>query len=488
MLNREIAKENLSLIKSIFDEHNILFWLAWGTCLGAIREQHFIADDDDIDLDVYLKDSQRVIDLIPVFKSHGFEIIPWLHVGVQLLRKNIQIDIFFANPIKKQAEIIAWVTAGEKLEGDFFSELEMIEFLNETYLVPKNPTNYLYYAYGASWQQKIKYFWDYKTPDQTGYDANLNLISLNQENCSETLKIFKEVLDRNQIHFWLAKTSCIEALLPEPLNNKNTLIFIGTYLKNQTQILNLIDQLINQNFILIKGSYLKNQKTVLSRYNTMIEIEYYTSVTEVIDKLKGYAWKSKSEQFFQDFFSELTSVQIAQKKYYLPKLPQQYLNYLYGEEFWQYPGFTQFNLNQRLDLLAERLVQQPVNLRVNNIWLMERITNYHSLIRYGDRITVQKLNYAISEEMIVLVRYQAEVAIKRVIKINADGKICLSSDFEFVKPIWLTDKDILGQVIALHTRWGLVIPLTGRVVRFILKIIMPLINFSLSYYVKNQLF
>ncbi len=121
-------------------------------------------------MDVYLKDSQRVIDLIPVFKSHGFESIPWLHVGVKFLRKDIEIDIFFANSIKKQAEIIAWVTAGEKLEGDFFSELEMIDFLGETYLVPKNPTNYLYYGYGASWQQKIQYFWDFKTPDETDFD------------------------------------------------------------------------------------------------------------------------------------------------------------------------------------------------------------------------------------------------------------------------------------------------------------------------------
>ena len=32
-MNREIARENLSLLKSILDKHGITFWLAWGTCL-----------------------------------------------------------------------------------------------------------------------------------------------------------------------------------------------------------------------------------------------------------------------------------------------------------------------------------------------------------------------------------------------------------------------------------------------------------------------
>ncbi len=157
-MNRDIAKQNLSLVKSVLDKHHIEFWLAWGTCLGAIRERDFIAHDSDIDIEVAAPDGAKLAALIPEFEALGFTNADWwIHRGVKLVRQGVNLDIFLADPIYQNGTIIGWTTSGETLEHDFFSELEQVEFLGETYNVPKNPEAYLHYVYGLTWRQPIDY-------------------------------------------------------------------------------------------------------------------------------------------------------------------------------------------------------------------------------------------------------------------------------------------------------------------------------------------
>ena len=49
-IDKKKAKENLSLLKRICNEHNLDFILFYGTLLGAIREHDFISHDEDIDI------------------------------------------------------------------------------------------------------------------------------------------------------------------------------------------------------------------------------------------------------------------------------------------------------------------------------------------------------------------------------------------------------------------------------------------------------
>ena len=54
-IDKEIAFENLCLLKSILDANGIKFQLAFGTLLGVVREHDFIDHDEDIDLAFSMK-------------------------------------------------------------------------------------------------------------------------------------------------------------------------------------------------------------------------------------------------------------------------------------------------------------------------------------------------------------------------------------------------------------------------------------------------
>ena len=47
-LNKEIANENLKLLKEVCDRNGLHFLLFFGTLLGAVREHDFIKHDEDV--------------------------------------------------------------------------------------------------------------------------------------------------------------------------------------------------------------------------------------------------------------------------------------------------------------------------------------------------------------------------------------------------------------------------------------------------------
>ena len=53
----------LHVIDRICSENGIRYWLAWGSCLGAMRHDGFIPWDDDLDIGLSVKDFKRLIKL-----------------------------------------------------------------------------------------------------------------------------------------------------------------------------------------------------------------------------------------------------------------------------------------------------------------------------------------------------------------------------------------------------------------------------------------
>ena len=52
------ACELLENMKQILDKNNILFWLDFGTLLGAYRDKDFISYDCDIDIAILYEDAE----------------------------------------------------------------------------------------------------------------------------------------------------------------------------------------------------------------------------------------------------------------------------------------------------------------------------------------------------------------------------------------------------------------------------------------------
>ena len=55
----------LHVLDEICRRHDIGYWLAWGSCLGALRHGGFIPWDDDLDVGMFAADYRRLLKILP---------------------------------------------------------------------------------------------------------------------------------------------------------------------------------------------------------------------------------------------------------------------------------------------------------------------------------------------------------------------------------------------------------------------------------------
>ena len=151
VMNTLIAEENILLVKSVFEKRNIPFWLMFGTCLGAIRNSAFIKYDRDTDLGVYKKDLEQIINIFTELKKSGFEVKRVVENDgvVSIMRKNTYIDFYI---MEKCTQGWMW---GSYLEGDYFSKLEDVVFLNKVFKTPSPVLEFIQSHYGQDWKIPI---------------------------------------------------------------------------------------------------------------------------------------------------------------------------------------------------------------------------------------------------------------------------------------------------------------------------------------------
>ena len=126
----------------------IEFMLGHGTCLGAYRDHALIEDDHDIDIWIFknsLEDVEKVIDC-------PHRTLSWKHNQHTFMFEGYKFDLVF------------WQKAGDEYHLNFtdrppdvlparLAETKPIEFLGETFLIPKYTDEYLTYYY-EDWRTK----------------------------------------------------------------------------------------------------------------------------------------------------------------------------------------------------------------------------------------------------------------------------------------------------------------------------------------------
>ena len=149
------AAETLKDVKRILDQLGVVFFLASGTCLGAIRENRFIPWDDEMDtacvigLHGFIEEMiDRVID---AFTENGY----YVHidrtarsVGISVVKSSIRVDWTRFRIIGDSIVQYPAVKTPVRL----FTQLKEFDFIGEKFLVPNPPEEYLRIKYGPDWR------------------------------------------------------------------------------------------------------------------------------------------------------------------------------------------------------------------------------------------------------------------------------------------------------------------------------------------------
>jgi glycosyltransferase involved in cell wall biosynthesis len=201
-LSSKNALINLLALKEIFQKHEIEFWLADGTLLGAVRENNFIKHDTDTDLGVLftsfkpevlkdiLKEGFRILKVFGAYED-GFELAVY--------RNGVKTDLFFyycggeKYPNKIYHSAYADFTKNDALKYDFVYDkfqVSEITFLDQKFPAPDNPLKFLETKYGSDWM-KPKPNWSYYKDPKNAIKTNTRIKTKTSEEILE--KILKDL-------------------------------------------------------------------------------------------------------------------------------------------------------------------------------------------------------------------------------------------------------------------------------------------------------
>jgi len=145
----EDAKEVLFETADILDACGVEFFLVFGTCLGAVREQRLISWDYDIDLGFY--DTERLGELREIFRGKGYEIKNRgrsEYAYLPMIRRGVLVDI---HPFTKEEEKMVTYSMPWEAWLSFpahFGTLQHAIMYDRTFLTPSPAEEYLEWTYG----------------------------------------------------------------------------------------------------------------------------------------------------------------------------------------------------------------------------------------------------------------------------------------------------------------------------------------------------
>jgi hypothetical protein len=148
------AAERLIDIKRILDQLGAVFFIASGTCLGAVRDGQFIEWDDEMDMGSVIGlnglDEKTIDRGIAAFEDNGYYVHvdrSSRHIGVHVVKDSIRADWTCHRIIGDSV----FQYPGVRTSLELFTQLKEIDFIGEKFLVPNPPEKYLETKYGSNW-------------------------------------------------------------------------------------------------------------------------------------------------------------------------------------------------------------------------------------------------------------------------------------------------------------------------------------------------
>ncbi len=156
----EHTRQQLLRMKEKLDALNIPFWLAWGTLLGAVRDNDIIPWDRDVDLLI------KASDWIPDFCEHFTDFARCSTVNYALNRVT-NVVLFSDLPVRidvilqfYNSDYDAYITLGPPcaewmggvMPADKLDNPDYVEMLGTKFQVPKDPEEVLESIYGPDWR------------------------------------------------------------------------------------------------------------------------------------------------------------------------------------------------------------------------------------------------------------------------------------------------------------------------------------------------
>ena len=148
IIGRAISKENLILFKQIMEKNNIAFSLAYGTLLGAIRENNFIAHDEDTDVAILAENENDFLNILFELKENDFVVGRYEQNLLSIIRKGEYIDIY----IFEKSLFGYRKFANEVLKEEYLLETIKYNFLDNDFNIPSKYIQYLEEHYGNDWK------------------------------------------------------------------------------------------------------------------------------------------------------------------------------------------------------------------------------------------------------------------------------------------------------------------------------------------------
>ena len=153
VIDREVAFQNLKDLVPILNAAGIHFGPIFGTLLGMIRENDFIAWDEDIDMYILQEEEEAFKDTLWPLKDVGFELVRYDKRGLySLMRNNEYIDFYVLRPVSGE---LRHTGGADFLFERYLQETIPFDFKGVTLRIPRDYEEYLTFSYG-----------DWRTPKQ----------------------------------------------------------------------------------------------------------------------------------------------------------------------------------------------------------------------------------------------------------------------------------------------------------------------------------